>query len=112
MTHVRYPQTAAAIKSARLRKGYSQEKAARLVGTSRFHWIRWEQGLHRPLEFAPRIADVLGCPVESLTTEDDEAEAASMAPLAAENLIDTLAEALEALREKKAELADLLKVEL
>ena len=58
----RHPQIAADIRSARLRKGLSQEKAAELVGTSRFHWIRWEQGLHKPDDYAARLIEVLGLP--------------------------------------------------
>ena len=74
---MRYPQIAAQVKEARLHKGWSQERAAAEVGTSRIHWIRWEKGLHKPAgRLAARLIEVLGLPRElfdedALDEEDD-----------------------------------------
>jgi transcriptional regulator with XRE-family HTH domain len=73
---MRYPETAALIKSARLRKGLSQEKAAQQVGCSRLQWINWEQGVHRPGRHAAALAGVLGITLDELRAADDEEEAA------------------------------------
>jgi transcriptional regulator with XRE-family HTH domain len=60
------------IRLARTRRGWSQEQAARRVGTSRFHWIKWEQGLHKPTaEFQKRLIRNLGLE-PALFDEDDE----------------------------------------
>jgi transcriptional regulator with XRE-family HTH domain len=67
-----YGHLAAQIKAARLRKGLSQEQAAALVGTSRFHWIRWEQGLHKPTEYAARLVEVLGLPEDVFGDDEDD----------------------------------------
>lgn len=68
----RYEKLAAEIKSARLRKGLSQERAAELVGTSRFHWIRWEQGLHKPTEYKDKLSEVLGLPADVFGDDSDD----------------------------------------
>lgn len=74
---MRYPEIAASIKEARRRKRWSQERAAQEIGTSRFHWIRWEQGLHRPTgDLAKNLIERLGIPVELLGEDEDEEEAA------------------------------------
>jgi transcriptional regulator with XRE-family HTH domain len=78
----RYAELGSAIKSARLRKGLTQEQAAQQVGTSRFHWIRWEQGLHKPEEHRARLIEVLGLPEDVFGDEDDDDEADD--PMAAE----------------------------
>lgn len=104
---MRYPVIAAALKSARLRKGLTQEQVAAQVGTSRFHWIRLEQGLHRPLELGARITEVLGVDEKLLAGDEDEAEAASMKPLAADHqevlevLYDAIGDALNRNQRRK-----------
>lgn len=62
------------IRWARQQAGYSQERFAELVGTSRRHVMRWERpGGTRPrVEFARRIADVTGQPLELFAADDDE----------------------------------------
>lgn len=91
----KYPNIAQRIKSARLRKGLSMDKAAAAVGTTRFTWIRWEQGLNKPEEYASRLSAMLGVPEAHLlneaVSEGDDEEAASL-PVARES------EFLEALR--------------
>lgn len=73
-------QFAESLKTARKRAGFSQERAAAAVGTSRRHWIRWESGETSPNPaYLEQIAKVLDAP--ELVPEDDEAEAASMQPL-------------------------------
>lgn len=85
MGYVRYPETAKLIKTARLRKGWSQERAAQIVGSSRLQWIRWEQGLHKPDPdgLGASLCDALGIPKKKLRDADstDEAEAALVADL-------------------------------
>jgi transcriptional regulator with XRE-family HTH domain len=80
---MRYPETAALIKSARLRRGLSQEKAAKSIGCSRLQWINWEAGLHRPDRYANALVEVIGVDGEKLASADggDLDEAALMAPL-------------------------------
>lgn len=49
------------IKQAREEKGLTQRELAELVGTSRRHVIRWEQGRHLPSRvYAVRLAGALG----------------------------------------------------
>lgn len=83
---MRYPETAALIRSARRRKGISQATAAANIGCSRLQVIRWEQGLHRPdpLGLGPVVADVLGIEPSRLASadEDDDEEAAAVRDLA------------------------------
>ena len=69
---MKYPQTAALIRSARLRKELSQEKTAELVGCSRIHMNRLEKGQHRPdMEvLGARLADVLGIDADALGRAD------------------------------------------
>lgn len=76
---------ASRLKEARKAANISQERAAAAVGTSRRHWIRWENGETSPnRDYLERIAEVLGDP--SLRDgEDDEEEAASM-PLTPDEL--------------------------
>ena len=59
------PQTggtiARRIRASRHRQGLSQEKLAELLGTSRRHVIRWENGHTRPGPgYAAKLAQVLG----------------------------------------------------
>lgn len=78
---MRYPETAALIRSARRRKGLSQEAAAEAIGCSRLQVIRWEQGLHRPDPegLGPRLVEVLGVKAKALTEADaDDEEAAQV----------------------------------
>jgi transcriptional regulator with XRE-family HTH domain len=81
---MRYPETAALIKQARLKKGLSQEKAARRIGCSRLQWINWEQGLHRPEKYAASLVEVIGVDADKLSAADggDLDQEALMAPLA------------------------------
>lgn len=74
----KYATVASRIKQARLRKGLSQEQAANAIGTSRFHWIRWEQGLHRPAEYAGRLSEFLGIPEDELRGGDDDDEESAL----------------------------------
>jgi transcriptional regulator with XRE-family HTH domain len=67
---MRYPETAALIKQARLKKGLSQEKAARRIGCSRLQWINWEQGLHRPEKYAASLVEVIGVDADKLSAAD------------------------------------------
>src|SRR4051812_40759482 len=70
-----------AIKAARLQKKLSQERAASLVATSRFQWIRWEKGENVPGGvYAQRIADVLGIDRAALELNEDEEAALSGDP--------------------------------
>lgn len=67
------------IKQARKAAGLSHDKLAAMVGSSRQHLIRLEQGLHMPgPELLERIAAATGKAVSDLSPED-EAEAAAMA---------------------------------
>ena len=71
---------AAKLKAARKAAGFSQERAAKLVGTSRRHWIRWESGETAPNpEYLNRIADVLGD--DSLRDLEEDDEEVSSQPL-------------------------------
>jgi transcriptional regulator with XRE-family HTH domain len=67
------------IKQARRAAGLSHDKLAAMVGSSRQHLIRLEQGLHMPgTELLERIAAATGKAVSELSPED-EAEAAAAA---------------------------------
>lgn len=81
---------AALLKEARTNAEMSQERAAREVGTSRRHWIRWESGETMPNEaYLARIAKVLdeSALLEFVSDEDDE-----------ERQMLTIADFLEALQ--------------
>lgn len=97
----RYPQIGAAIKSARLRNGYSQSYCARETGMARFHWIRLEQGLHRPAFYAAAIAALLGIPESEVNPSDDDEEEAAMGVLS-QNLMAAVREIVRAERESIA----------
>ena len=102
---MRYPQTAAIIRSARLRKGMSQERAASEVGCSRLQFIRWEQGIHKPNPdgLGRQLVDVLGLDKSALEGADEDEEAAlPMRSLAAD--LQQLA-SLAALLERNPDLA-------
>lgn len=84
-------QFAARIKAARKAADISQERAAKAVGTSRRHWIRWENGETTPNPaYLNRIADVLGD--DSLRPPDEDEEEVSSMPMHRED------DFLEALR--------------
>lgn len=98
MSTPRHPEFASKLRSARLRSGKSQERIAAEVGTSRRHWIRWENGDHIPSpEFLTKIGEAVGQPEEF---QPDEAEAALRAFTPSpgvsllENLFSELARAL------------------
>jgi transcriptional regulator with XRE-family HTH domain len=75
-------QLAARIRDARVRVKKSQERIAAEVGTTRRHWIRWENGEHRPTpEFMARIASATGVD-ESFFSDEEEED--SLHPLAQE----------------------------
>lgn len=80
-------------------------------GTTQVTVSRWENGQAPRSSVMAALADELGVKVDELYQDEEESEAASMAPLAAGNLLETLAEAVEALREKRATFAELLRVE-
>lgn len=68
------------IRLARLRSGYSQERFAEVLGTSRRHVMRWEKegGTKPSAYYRRRIAEVTGEPEETFEDDEDE-EADSMA---------------------------------
>lgn len=69
----------AALKDARRRAGFSQERAAAAVGTSRRHWIRWESGETMPNPaYLEKIAAVLDAP--ELADGDEDEEGSSLDP--------------------------------
>ncbi len=69
----RHPELGAAIKQARLAKKLSQDELAERVGAKggRFTVIRWEQGLHRPTEFADALVRELGIDPLLLSADAD-----------------------------------------
>lgn len=72
MSTVKYPESGAAIKSARsqARPFVSQERLADALGITRRHMIRLENGEHRPsVDIRDKIANVLGVDPETLSTE-------------------------------------------
>lgn len=84
---MKYPETAALIRAARIKRKWSQEKAAQIVGSSRLQWIRWEQGLHKPDPdgHGAALCDALNIPKKRMLNADasDEKEAALVADLIA-----------------------------
>lgn len=69
----RHERIGNAIRSARKRRGWSQDELARRVGASgRLTVIRWEQGIHRPTDYVDQLADVLGLEPELLADDDSE----------------------------------------
>lgn len=102
MCHVsaRHPEFAAALRSARKRAGKSQERIAAEVGTSRRHWIRWENGDHLPSpEFLERIGEATGKSFDEFAPADDDEEAASMSLTRDQrDMLAALAEALQPFR--------------
>ncbi len=69
----------ARIKWARENAGYTQERFAEAVGTSRRHVMRWENAKgdnSRPsASYVKRIAEATGQPEDLFTDEDDEESA-------------------------------------
>jgi transcriptional regulator with XRE-family HTH domain len=58
-----HPEFGAKLKSVRVRRGLSQERAAALVGTSRRQWLRWEGGYHLPVDaHLTRLGEAFGDP--------------------------------------------------
>lgn len=80
---MRYPQTAAMIRSARRRKGMSQEALAAAVGCSRLQVIRWEQGLHKPDPegLGAKLVEVLAIKPAALEGADEADEEAALDPM-------------------------------
>lgn len=91
----KHPEFAAKLHSARLRVGKSQERIAAEVGTSRRHWIRWENGEHLPSgEFMERIGEATGQP-DAFVSDDDEEVASLSLGRDHNDLLTALAVALE-----------------
>lgn len=60
------------IRKARLAAGFSQERFAKVVGTSRRHVMRWEKGTHRPTKrYIALIAEATGTTVAFFEGDDD-----------------------------------------
>lgn len=56
-----------AIKDLRIKKGYSQQQLAALVGTTQAAVAMWETGARFPrADKLPKLAEVLGCTVNDL----------------------------------------------
>lgn len=93
---VRHPEFAAKLRSARRRSGKSQERIAAEVGTSRRHWIRWENGDHIPSpDFLTRIGAAVGQPDEfQPPPDDDDAESRAVALVDHTEMLAALAVAL------------------
>ena len=71
MCHVnllaRYPESGVAYRAARQGTGISQKRLAEQVGISRRHYIKFENGDHRPMpELRDRIASALNIDPSSL----------------------------------------------
>lgn len=63
------------IRLARVQAGFSQEKLAVALGTSRRHVIKWEKGHHRPSAlYVARLVEVTGQPRELFQEGDDDDE--------------------------------------
>jgi transcriptional regulator with XRE-family HTH domain len=68
------------LRSARHKKGYTQEKLAELAGTSRRHVIRWEQGENLPSSRYRRIlTDLLDEDFTDIEGEGENKEDTEMA---------------------------------
>lgn len=74
-------------------------------GTNQVTVSRWEAGQAPHSSVVPHIAAVLGVTVDDLCEAEDDAEAASMAPLAADplSLVEALHEALGEVLERAAD---------
>ena len=72
----------ARIREARLRRGFSQERFAPVIGITRRHLIRLENGEHHPsAELRDRIAEHTGEPAASFSLDEDDEESDPMADL-------------------------------
>ncbi len=93
----------ARIEKARKRTGLSQERFAPVVGTTRRHMIRLENGEHRPSgELLARIAEQTGQPAESFGyPSDEDEEAASYMDMALLGEIRALRAELAAMRDER-----------
>lgn len=71
----RYSHIGDKIRDARIKKKLSQDELARRVGAKggRFTVIRWEQGLHRPTEYADSLVRELGLD-PALFSDDEDAD--------------------------------------
>jgi len=70
-----FRENGARIRSARKQAGFSQERLAAEVQTTRRHMIRLENGEHLPSgKLRDRIAEATGQPASSLQAADDEDE--------------------------------------
>ena len=77
----RWSENGKAILRARQRAGYSQEKFAAVIGTTRRHMIRLENGEHLPTgALRDRIVEASGAERASIAASDDESEEAALPP--------------------------------
>lgn len=73
--HPRFVSIGLKIRKARTDAGYSQERFAEKIGSSRRHVMRLERGDHQPgAAMVKRMAEVTGKP-ESFFADDDDEEA-------------------------------------
>lgn len=89
------------IRAARLSAGFTQAQLARAVQTSERNIVRWENDRNAPrFEHVTAIARATGKDVEFFTPstdgEDDDEEAARVAPFDRESILDVLIGALQA----------------
>lgn len=69
----RYAEVGARIRRARERSGISQERFAPMIGITRRHLIRLENGEHHPSpDLRARIAEHTGEKPESFSVDEDE----------------------------------------
>ncbi len=62
------------LKELRLRKGLTQERLSQLLNVSQQAITKWESGECLPrADKLPRLAEILGCTVDELLREPDQA---------------------------------------
>lgn len=80
----RYAEVGSRIRAAREKTGLSQERFAPVIGITRRHLIRLENGEHHPSpELRERLAEHTGEPAEHFSLDDDS-EAVRMTSASAE----------------------------
>lgn len=63
-----------AIKDYRIKKGYSQQQLAELLGATQAAVAMWESGARLPrTDKLPKLAEVLGCSVADLFAKPETA---------------------------------------
>ena len=91
------------LRKLRHDRGWTQAELGTHTEVRERQIIRWENNQHKPrYEHVAALARALGVPVAELMGDMDDEDEESALPLISDDVLDALAFAIEAAREKKA----------